>query len=59
MPSHNNNFINFIQLTFLFIQGYNAPDQRAKFNNLPVRMAFIFLRYSVYSSLNVKLLSKL
>jgi len=21
MPSHNNNFINFIQLTFLFIQG--------------------------------------
>jgi len=40
MPSHNNNFINFIQSTFLFIQRLNAPNQHEKFKILLFRMIF-------------------
>jgi len=36
MPSNNNNFINFIQQTFLFEQRINVPDQREKFHHSTV-----------------------
>jgi len=34
--SNNNNFINFIQSTFLFVQRLNAPIQREKLKNSTV-----------------------
>jgi len=36
MPSSNNNFINFIQQTFLFVQRINVPYQREKFQHSTV-----------------------
>ena len=36
MPSNNNNFINFIQQTFLLVQRINVPYQREKFQNSTV-----------------------
>jgi len=37
----------------------HLTSMKNSINNLLFRMAFILLRYSVYSSLNIKLLSKL
>jgi len=33
MPSHNDNFINFIQSSFMFVHRSNVPSQHEKFKN--------------------------
>ena len=36
MPSHNDNFINFIQSTFMFVHRSNVPIQHEKLKNFTV-----------------------